>query len=74
MPTQDARKNWNGSRYLVLDERAMDDPDDALILDTGDDLADAREGARDHAPCVIWDTKRNEMVEYVSVPKMRKGK
>ena len=60
--------------FLLLDERAMNDPDDALTLDMADTLGEAKEAAKDHMPCVIWDTNKNEMVEYVTREKKGRKK
>lgn len=50
--------------YYVMDERAMYDTDKAMVMTVADTLKEAKEDAKDFAPCVIVDSKF-EFVEYV---------
>ena len=52
--------------YLILDIRAVMDPDDALVLDTADTLEEAESEADMRKPCVIWNSDTNKMERVVA--------
>ena len=50
-------------KYLIYDARYRFDEDRALVMDTADDLKEAKEAAADQGDCVIVDSATGEIVE-----------